>query len=163
MGGESGQASVEWIGIVLLVALALAALTRFAPNADGQRLGSTLLEGVTQPRVVGIRSEKRNDSPPPARESFTAPPPVPPPREIRLRARRHLPRELAARLRRGAGLAWRRAWLACLAYERTRYGFLHPESRFPGHTVRPREALRIANDCISPVDLVRDWKLLTGR
>ena len=163
MRGEDGQASVEWIGIVLLVAVALAAMTRFAPDADGRGLASTLLHTVAPPQVVGIRSEKRNDSPPPAREAFTAPPPVPPPSEVRLRPRRHLPRELAARVRRGAGLAWRRAWLACLAYERTRYGFLHPESRFPGHTVTPAEALRIANDCISPVDLVRDWKLLTGR
>jgi hypothetical protein len=27
----------------------------------------------------------------------------------------------------------------------------------------PSEVLRIANDCISPVDLVRDWPLLMGR
>jgi hypothetical protein len=58
-------------------------------------------------------------------------------------------------------VAWRRAWLACLAYERFRYAFLHPESRFPGHRMPPREALRIANDCVSPVDLVRDWPMLT--
>jgi hypothetical protein len=26
----------------------------------------------------------------------------------------------------------------------------------------PSEVLRIANDCISPLDLVRDWPMLTG-
>jgi hypothetical protein len=163
MRGEDGQASVEWIGIVLLVAVALAAMTRFAPDADGRALASKLLHSVAPARVGDERGGIRNDFHPPGREAFISPPLVPPPSEVRLRPRRHLPRGLAARVRRGAGLAWRRAWLACLAYERTRYGFLHPESRFPGHTVTPSEALRIANDCISPVDLVRDWKLLTGR
>jgi hypothetical protein len=27
----------------------------------------------------------------------------------------------------------------------------------------PAEVLRIANDCISPVDMIRDWPLLTDR
>jgi hypothetical protein len=163
MRGEDGQASVEWIGLVLLVGLALAALTRLAPDAEGRSLASTLLHAVAPPQVAGIRSEKRHDSPPPGREAFTAPPPVPPPSELRLRARRRVPRELARGWRRGAALAWRRAWLGCLAYERARYAYLHPESRFPGHTIRRSEVVRIANDCLSPVDLVRDWTLLTGR
>ena len=50
--------------------------------------------------------------------------------------------------------------MACLAYERVRYDLLHPESRFPGHTIPASELLRIANDCLSPADLVRDWPLL---
>ena len=70
---------------------------------------------------------------------------------------------LLTQTRRGAGKAWRRAWYACLIYERFRWAFLHPESRFPGYTMPPEEVLRIANDCISPVDLVRDWPMLTGR
>jgi hypothetical protein len=187
MRGEDGQASVEWIGLVSLVALSLAALIRLAPDAEGQSLASTVLQAVAPPQVVGIRSGKRNDSPPPAREAFVAPPLVPPPGQAKpperrprggrsllrwarprledaLRwARPRLEDGLSRRLRRGAGVAWRRAWLGCLAYERTRYGFLHPESRFPGHTIKHSEALRIANDCLSPVDVVRDWQLLTGR
>jgi hypothetical protein len=176
MRGEDGQASVEWIGIALLVALALAALMRLAPDAEGQSLASTVLHAVAPARVVGMRSGKRDDSPPPEREAFSAPPLVPPPgrakpperrppspRALLRWARPLVDGELPNRLRRGAGLAWRRAWLGCVAYERTRYGFLHPESRFPGHTIRPSEALRIANDCLSPVDLVRDWTLLTRR
>jgi hypothetical protein len=176
MRGEDGQASIEWIGLVLVVALVLTALARLAPDAEGHSLASTVLQAVAPAQVVGIRSGKRDDSPPPAREAFIAQPLVPPPGrseppEPRPPSGRSLPRwarprvddALTRRLRRGAGLAWRRAWLGCLAYERTRYGFLHPESRFPGHTVEPREALRIANDCVSPVDLVRDWQLLTGR
>src|SRR5215211_530582 len=213
MRGERGQASVEWIGLVLLVALALAAVTRFAPRADGHGLATTLVHGLapTASRaVVGIRSGKRNDSPPPGGEAFAIPPLVPragearEPRDARgpgaargsgavrrpfrlrlpglvrlpgpvrlrfpvpVRLRVPEPRPLGARglvgrLRSGAGLAWRRAWLGCLAYERARYGFLHAESGFPGHRIPPSEMLRMANDCISPVDLVRDWPLLRGR
>jgi hypothetical protein len=179
MGSERGQASVEWVGIVVLVALALAGLTRLAPNADGRSLASTLLHTVAKPQVAEIRSGKRNDSLPPATESFTAPSPLPvaPTRGAagkvrrpslpallgRLRSSAERLRSSAGRLRSGAGVAWRRAWMACLAYERVRYDLLHPESRFPGHTIPSPELLRIANDCLSPVDLVRDLPLVRGR
>jgi hypothetical protein len=207
---ERGQATVEWIGILLLVALALAALARFAPSADGQALATTLARSITHPdaaqtaarelptaptaQVGEIGSGKRNQSLPPDGRAFIAPPLVPqpapaaprpgprprgapaPPRwpggigggalsgwlrrvgDSRLAGR--LPRRLA---RRAVGGAWRRAWYACLVYERFRWAFLHPESRFPGYTMPPEEVLRIANDCISPVDLFRDWPMLTGQ
>jgi hypothetical protein len=163
MSCERGQASVEWVGIVFLVALALAGLTQFAPSANGRSIGSTLLHAVANPD----------------KEGFTAPPPLPfaRARKPRTKVRRPSPRALLARLRSGAerlrssagrlrsaaGTAWRRAWMACLAYERFRYAFLHPESRFPGHTIPSSELLRIANDCVSPADVVRDWPLLRGR
>jgi hypothetical protein len=92
------------------------------------------------------------------------------PRPVRAgaRARRRPPLrlpELPSSLRkagRGASALWRRAWFACLVYERTRYAFMHPESRFPGYTIPFDVALRMANNCVSPVDLVRDWQLLDG-
>jgi hypothetical protein len=165
MRSERGQATVEWIGILLLVALALAALARLAPRADRHGLATTLAHSITAPKsqVAEIGSGKRSESLPPASEAFTAPLLVPHPGQPRsgFRARfRGLPAPLLTRTRRGAGAAWRRAWYACLTYERFRWAFLHPESRFPGYTMPPEEVLRIANDCISPVDLVRDWPLL---
>jgi hypothetical protein len=183
MRSERGQASVEWIGIVLLLAIALGALARFAPRADGRSLATTLVGSATdaarrtdrpEPQVVGMRSGKRDDSAPPEAEAFVVPPLIPQPGQARPRAGLRLPEAgsgfrlpeapaLLGRARRGVGLAWRRAWLGCLAYERARWAFLHPESRFPGYTIPRSELLRIANDCISPVDLVRDWPLLRGR
>jgi hypothetical protein len=164
MRTERGQATVEWIGVVLLVAIALTALGRFAGRDDDRALASTFAHAV-HPRVVGIRSGKRTESQPPRRRAFTVPVLVPAPgqavRAPRLRLAGRL--RLARRLRHGVGVAWRRAWFACLAYERFRWALLHPESRFPGYTMPPSEVLRIANDCISPLDLVRDWPLLTGR
>jgi hypothetical protein len=52
--------------------------------------------------------------------------------------------------------------MLCLGYERFRYGVLHPEVRLHP-TIPLSEDLRIANDCLSPVDLVRDRELLWGR
>jgi hypothetical protein len=198
MRSERGQASVEWIGIVLLVAIALAALSQLAPRADGRETATAVLHSITcaaggrceRPPDADARREhrrpgERSASPaaprPAARQGFAIPPLMPRPGETwgpggprpgrawpgRLRLRvPELPalpgvRRTLARTRRGAGLAWRRAWLGCLAYERFRYAFLHPESRFPGYRIPPDEVLRMANDCISPVDLVRDWPLIT--
>ena len=177
MRSERGQSTVEWIGILLLVALALMALARLAPRSDGHALATTLAHAITSPKsqsrqVVGIRGGKRTEYPPPEADAFTAPSlvPLPPrlaprpaPRGPRaLRARPAAPPALLRRARRATGSAWRRAWYACLVYERFRWAFLHPESRFPGYTMPPEEVLRIANDCISPVDLVRDWAMFHG-
>ena len=171
MRGERGQATVEWIGTVLLVALALAALSQFAPKADGRELGRSVAHAVTGPAA---RPATRAALPAPlpsgraspvSPRAVTVPPLVPPPRESTGGRRLRLPRArtVMRRARAGVGPAWRRAWIACLVYERFRYAFLHPESRFPGHTIPPSEVLRMVNDCISPLDLVRDWELVDGR
>jgi hypothetical protein len=47
--------------------------------------------------------------------------------------------------------------MLCLGYERVRYSVLHPEIRFPRQTIPLSEDLRIANDCLSPADLIRDF------
>jgi hypothetical protein len=192
MAGERGQATVEWIGIVLLVALALAALGRFAPGAHGEQLGTALAHSVTcaardgcghGDAASGISIASSGSRP--LQRGFTPPPLLPHQADVRAGGRLRLPsvrtlvrwgrrqlanrvggageRALVKRLRRGTGTAWRRAWIACLVYERFRYAFMHPESRFPGHVIPPSEVLRMANDCISPLDLVRDWPALRGR
>ena len=38
MRSEHGQASVEWVGLLLLVSIALAATLAFAPEVDGRPL-----------------------------------------------------------------------------------------------------------------------------
>jgi hypothetical protein len=207
MRSERGQATVEWVGIVLLVALALAALSHFAPKADGRDLGDAVAASVTRPllrpaarsRAPARQSEQPFPIPPahppteqpfpiprahpPTEQPFPIPPahppterafPIPPlipragapirrqgARSAALRIRLPRARTLLRTARAGAGRAWRRAWIACLVYERFRYALLHPESRFPGHTIPPSEVLRMVNDCISPLDLVRDWPELT--
>ena len=163
MGEERGQATVEWVGVVLLVALALAALGHFATKADGRSLGWEVAHSVTRPlvRPAGRPTAPVHHRPEPA---FPIPPLMPRAGESAAELRIRLPRArtVMRRVRGRAGLAWRRAWIACLVYERFRYALLHPESRFPGHTIPPSEVLRMVNDCISPLDLVRDWALVSG-
>jgi hypothetical protein len=188
MRSERGQATVEWVGIVLLVALALAALSHFAPRADGRDLGDAVATSVARPllrpaahsRALAHQSEQPFPIPPahpPTERAFPIPPLIPRPgasnprgsapipragqRSGALRIRLPRARTLLRTARADAARAWRRAWIACLIYERFRYALLHPESRFPGHTIPPSEVLRMVNDCISPLDLVRDWPELT--
>jgi hypothetical protein len=46
MGSDRGQASVEWIGLVLLVSLALAATLAFVPVMDGRPLGAAIARAL---------------------------------------------------------------------------------------------------------------------
>jgi hypothetical protein len=178
MRSERGQASVEWIGLVLLVALVLTALARLAPRADAGDLGAELAHALTCAASGGCDAERSA----PARSGngrlVVVPPLVPVSRGERRSSREGSPRRvprgrawprparsagpLLQRAGRGAGRLWRRSWLLCLGYERVRWSVLHPEIRFPHQTIPISEDLRIANDCLSPVDLVRDRDLLRG-
>jgi hypothetical protein len=46
MVGERGQATVEWVALVLLVALALGALVAFGPHVDGRSYGGFLARAI---------------------------------------------------------------------------------------------------------------------
>jgi hypothetical protein len=127
--------------------------------------------GGCRPVAAGRDARSPRGSAPGPRRSVPAPVEranipflLPGPRGFAVELRRlRPPAQLARRARLGFTRAWQRAWLACLLYERIRYNLLHPESRIPGHRIPTSEILRMLNDCISPVDLVRDWPLLNGR
>jgi hypothetical protein len=191
MPSERGQASVEWVGAVLLLAVTLGALARVAERADGTEIATAGLRATTCALHRDCEGAGDKGAPTaggglaatdggglaatdgrPAR-AVTLPPLVPPPAlggsdagagspRPRPRAAPRRPSPLSGRARARAGTLWRRAWLACFAYERVRYGLLHPESA-PRQTVPLRGALQMVNDCVSPVDFARDWELLTGR
>jgi hypothetical protein len=46
MRSERGQASIEWIGLLLLISLALAAALAFAPVMDGRPLGAAIARAL---------------------------------------------------------------------------------------------------------------------
>ena len=123
MRGDSGQASIEWIGAALLLALALGAVGRFAGGVDPEPVAGALLSTTTC--AVHHSCERHAASPPTARRlerSVTVPPLVPAvPTEWRRRPH-------AIRIRRPLGVLWRRAWVLCFGYERARFGLLHPET-----------------------------------
>jgi hypothetical protein len=177
---ERGQASVEWIGLLLAIALAMGALALGARGAAreggaGRELGVAVAERITcGARVLGPGAD---GGPAPAGARRCGPaaggslaarrrgrpgvPAVPP------FARRALPRlrrdpdrpRSGARARveragRRAAQMAEGAWLACLGIEALRYDLQHP--RAP-HEMRPIEAtLDIVGNCVSP------WEGLFG-
>ena len=132
MRTERGQATVEWAGLLLLVALILLAAAHLASRADGKEVGRTML---------GAQVHAARGAPVGA-------------------ALPHAGRAALPRAGRAAGAVWRKAWFACLVYERIRYGLRHPESRLPGYTFPYGVAARIVTRCVSPVDLLRDLPAL---
>jgi hypothetical protein len=149
MHGERGQATVEWTGLLLLVALALLGLSQLASKADGRELGTTLAHSVMQPaRRAQRAAQLPRAQAPPVRVQGVPPMRLP-----------KLPASLK-RVGHGVGAVWRKAWFACLVYERTRYALRHPESRVPGYTLPYGAALRMINNCVSPVDLLDDLPAL---
>lgn len=46
MGGERGAATVEWVGLLLVVSLALGALGGFAPHVDGRSFGGLISHSI---------------------------------------------------------------------------------------------------------------------
>ena len=172
---ESGQASVEWVGAVLFIALALAALTRATGRVEAPELATAGLRATkcALDRPQCPRTDARGSAATPGPEAargpaadrdraVTLPPLVPPPQLDQIGRPPRLPRTLPATARSRFGALWRQAWLACFAYERVRYGLLHPESR-PRQVVPLRGVVQMVNDCVSPFDFARDWEHLRPR
>jgi hypothetical protein len=53
MGSETGQATIEWTGVVCLVALALGAVVAFVPAVDGRSFGGWLADSI----VCAVRGD----------------------------------------------------------------------------------------------------------
>jgi len=170
MDSERGQASVEWVGLVLLLALGLVALGRFAVRQDARDLGPELVHAIGCAARGGCKPAASGRVS--ALHTLATAPPLVPVTPTRTTARTAPPRGrpvLPARGRALAGRAWRRvgrvyrgSWMFCLGYERVRYELLHPESNAPNVGIPLSESIRMANDCVSPVDLVRDYELIRG-
>ncbi len=194
MRGERGQASVEWVGALLLIAISLGALARLSDRVEAPRLATAGLRATkcalagcergdgrsgSTTSIDGVhRASAGNDgarpSAPDAR-AVTPPPLVSPPRHLpprrvsppavggpgsalsgRGRPRFTLRNPIPPRMRARVGGFWRRAWVACFAYERVRYGLLHPENH--RQVVPLRDVVQMTNDCLSPFDFARDWE-----
>jgi hypothetical protein len=145
---ERGQATVEWVGLLLLLALGLGALLALAPSVEGRALGDQLLERLTCTVRDGCGA--REEVPEPAVAFALAPPP---PRAAPPWAAPVSPERAAQAFRvlRGVKKVARRAWIVCLGWERYRYELDHPQALIPGHAMPVREAARIANACLNPL------------
>jgi hypothetical protein len=172
---EAGQATAEWVGVVLVVALGLGALAGLRPAGGEERLGEALaqrISGTVLPAAAasspGPRAEAGAASWPataswPAAASTHAlapvalrptAPAVPPwVRSGALRAPSGAKLVAAFRTLRGAGkVLVRRAWIVCLGYGRFQYELKHP--RLPNEAMPLEEAVEIANGCLNPYAFV---------
>jgi hypothetical protein len=154
---ERGQATVEWIGLVLGLALAFGGALGVARGADfggeAHGLGEALASRVTCAARGACHVHRRSvvrrlHAPPPALDAFGG-------RGIRPSA----PWERAPRGLRGLdgagsgvlralGRAGKSAWIICLGYQRFRYDLDHPRS--PRESVAPSEVLDELNTCLNP-------------
>jgi hypothetical protein len=142
------------VALVLLVALALSALSAIRGPLGDRRLGEVVAERVgcaaggacaRGPRRVGVLagSETALRGPPPVARPRAGPPRAAPPPATRAKLI-----DAFRRLRSVGSALARRAWLVCLGYRRFRYELEHP--RAPTEPMPLDEALDIANGCLNP-------------
>jgi hypothetical protein len=162
--GEAGQATLEWVGLVLLAALVLGAAAALAAGSAGsdRGLGDTLATRITgaaasvgsrKAGVVGPADPAASVAPVPAAGAAAGPAAparagaAPDPRARTAPVPRARAAEAFHRLR---GVAWiaKRAWIVCLGYKRFRYELEHP--RAPMEPMPVDAALGIANACLNP-------------
>jgi hypothetical protein len=141
MQEESGQATIEWAGLVLMGALVLGALAAFRAPQQDRQLGAAVAKRITcatagactDAPVAGGRLGAANA---PARR-------VPRPKAMD-----------AFRRLRGVGNLSRRIWIVCLGYRRFAYERDHP--RAPTEAMPLAEALDIADACLNPLAFLED-------
>jgi hypothetical protein len=136
---EEGQASVEWVGLVLLVAIVLAVLGALSGRAPASDRG--LGEAVAQ--RLGCAARGSCGAVPAPRVAAARPAPVAGATVTRARAI-----DAMRRLRSLGMKIARRAWIVCIGYRRFRYELEHP--RAPNEVMPLEEAIDIANGCLNP-------------
>jgi hypothetical protein len=155
-GAETGQASVEWVGLVLIAVLALGALGLLAGTRAGRAPASDrgLGELVAQRLVCGARgscADRTGVRPTgsPGLLGVLRTVPIAPPagaRGPRLSRARAI--DAMRRLRAVGATIVQRAWIVCIGYRRFRYELEHP--RAPNEAMPLNEAIDIANGCLNP-------------
>lgn len=155
---------MEWVGLLLLVSLGLAALLSLAPTVEGRSLGAAVARAITcgagghcDQRVSGRRVARALPprpvpAPPRAPAAPVRPPRAAPPTGMRPPVSPG--RAVAAfRVLRGLKAVAAKAWIVCLGYKRFQYERRHPEMRVTGR-MPVRQALRIANSCLNPAEFI---------
>jgi hypothetical protein len=169
--GEGGQATVEWVGLVLMAALVLGAGAALAGREADRGLGEEVAERISRtasgverapagaagsPTGKGPASATSAVGPgaaaPPTAPRGSAPAAAPRPSARRVSAPpASAPRAVDAfRSLRGVADVARHTWIVCLGYRRWRYELKHPMA--PTESLPLDEALGIVNACLNPYD-----------
>ena len=145
---ESGQATVEWVGLVLGVALVFGALVAGGREAARGQSGRELGEAVAGRMVCAARDAcgaraVGHPAAPRAGRAAAAPRQRNAPPARAATAARALPKG-----REALG----HAWLACFAYRRFEYEREHPMT--PRDSVPLDDAVDIIDDCLDPLSFL---------
>ena len=146
MRDAAGQATIEWVGLVLVAALVLGALAAFRAPAQDRGLGTALAKRITC--AAGGACAPTRPAGLPAPGSVSAPAL---PRDRALSRARAVD---AFRRLRGVGKLTNRIWIVCLGYRR----FIDERDhvREPAATMPLEQALDIADDCLNPLSFGED-------
>jgi hypothetical protein len=135
--GEGGQATVEWVALLLAAALVLAGAGALAGREADRALGEELAERIT--RTAAAAPAPAGGAPAAPRVRAAPPAPAAGPRNVD-----------AFRSVRGVADVAKHAWIVCLGYERWRHELEHPAA--PSEALPVDVALSIVNTCFNPHD-----------
>jgi hypothetical protein len=152
---ERGQATVEWIGLVLGVALLLGAVAAGGREAAKGESAHGLGDAVAA-RIVCAAKGACGAGAPGGRLGGA-------PERLRTRERPRAHEPLRARERPSPGTPSRthagipggvakRAWFLCLGYRRWQYDREHPRPPLEG--VPLRETVKVVNECVNPLSFL---------
>ena len=176
MHGEGGQATVEWVALVLAAALVLGAAAAFAGSETDRGLGEAVAERITSAADAAGAPAAAAAAPAaaaPTSSESGRPPAAAPGQPVRKRpisgrfrtgwseaappvraapsAPASAPRAVDAfRSVRGVADVAKHAWIVCLGYERWRHELEHPAA--PTEALPVDVALSIVNTCFNPHD-----------
>ena len=142
---QAGQATLEWVGLVLLAALVLGGLAAFAAPVADRGLGTAVAQRITCAARGGCAGAAERTA---ARTRVSGPLAAVAPARGRARApasARRLPRD---RLRDVAN-AGKRLWILCVGWGRLVYERDHP--RAPNEAMPLDEVVEIADSCFNPL------------
>jgi hypothetical protein len=135
--GEGGQATVEWVALLLAAALVLAGAGALAGREADRALGEEVAERIT--RAAAAAPAPAGGAPAAPRVRAAPPAPAAGPRNVD-----------AFRSVRGVADVAKHAWIVCLGYERWRHELEHPAA--PSEALPVDVALSIVNTCFNPHD-----------
>ena len=145
MHGEGGQATVEWVALVLAAAVVLGAAAALAGRQDDAGLGEALAKRIAAAPAAlerdGAGRPPRTGGAPAPVLGGAAPPPASTPAAVQ-----------AFRSLRGIEDVAKHTWIVCLGYKRWRYELENPTA--PTEALPLDEALDLLNGCLNPYDFL---------
>ena len=156
LGAQRGQATVEWVGLLLALAVAFGALLAGGRGAAKGESADGLGEAVAERITCAVRGSCGAGGATAGPRLHAAPGPpraLGRPRALAVPIGRGVPPRLAASVQAGgAGHALKGTWLLCLGYHRLRYDYEHPLT--PRQAMPLGDVIDMVNQCMDPLSFL---------